>query len=254
MDRLSAPRGACYSSGMRIVPLVALIGCARFEDVHTVTLPAEGVFNLFADNDRGDISYAGTAADATFTVQVRSWASGRSSGRAERRASNNTFGAVVSGDLLDLWGRSGVSRAGVDLDVVGPPVMNVEAITLSGAVVLSDVDGYHYVTATEVVGERVYGDIDAYADGGGASIEIYPYLDSIVRIEAFASDAVVALPYGLPYDLRVYADPDWGYDVEDLGFDSLVLGGDYALGTTGAGSILVEVIATSGTVVVTSAP
>jgi len=137
--------------------------------------------------------------------------------------------------------------------VVAPSVLNVEAVTLDGLVTLTNIDGYHVVTGSSVLADNVYGDLDAYADGGDADVEIFPYEGSIIRVESFGGDASVALPWGLAYDLRVYSDPDYGYEITDLGFDELVLGGDYAIGSTGAGSIRVEVIATGGSVWVTEA-
>lgn len=231
---------------MRFLFLLAAMGCARVESNHTVELPAAGVWSMLADTDRGDIVYDGSGPENAFAVDVRSWAKGRTRGRAERRMANNTFGATVAGEWLDVWGRSEVGRAGVDLDVLGPRVFNVDAVTLNGTVSLYDVDGFHTVTATRVEGAGVWGDLDAYADGGGIDVEITPYDGSEIRIETLGNDAVVVLPWGLDYDLQVFADPDYGYDITDLGFDELILGPDYASGVSGAGSIRVTVLASGG--------
>jgi len=225
-------------------------GCAEFEQVHQVELPADGVWSMFADDDRGDIAYTGTAPDETFTITVTSWGRARSKARAERRAGNNTFGAAVSGELLDLWGRSPLSRSGVDLDVVGPSVLDVEAYTADGTVALYGVDGFHYVTGSRVVGEKVYGDIDAYAEPGGIDVEVFPYTGSVVRLEAVGGDLFVSLPWGLPYDLQLAGDPAYGYELDDLGFDELALGPGYAFASTADGSVRVELYATGGTIYV----
>lgn len=242
-----------YDGPMRWLLLILSMGCARYDATYDVTLPADGVFDGFLDADRGDLSYDGFGPERSFEVQVTSWARGSSRSRAERREAHNRFGASVDGEWLDVWGRSGVGRSGTDLAVSGPYVFNVEAITPRGTVRLSNVDGFHTVTASRVEGVGVWGDVDALADGDGIDLEIYPYDGSIVRLETVGDGLTVALPWGLDYDLQVFADPEFGYEVEDLGFQDLVLGPDYALGTTRTRSIRVTLLATGGVITVREA-
>lgn len=239
--------------------LLTAVGCARSESTYEITLPANGIFDAYMDADRGDITYDGVpvteAADSVrqFDVAITSWGKGRTKGRAERRAANNSFGATVSEEWLDVWGRSGVGRAGTDLTVDGPRIFNVEAYTAKGTARLVEVDGYHTVTATRVEGEGVVGDIDALADGGGIDMDITPYDGSIVRLETIGDDLTVVLPSGLDYDLQVFADPEYGYDVADLGFDDLVLGSDYVYATKGEASVRVTLLASGGEISVLEA-
>ncbi len=241
--------------------LLTAVGCARSESTYEITLPAAGIFDAYMDADRGDITYAGAPLSDTaeigsvrqFDVSITSWGKGRTKGRAERRAANNTFGATVSEEWLDVWGRSGVGRAGTDLSVNGPRIFNVEAVTLNGTVRLVEVDGYHTVTATRVEGEGVVGDIDALADGGGIDLDITPYEGSIVRLETIGDDLVVALPANRDYDLQIFADPEYGYEVADLGFDDLLLGPDYVYGTKGDASVRVTLLASGGVISVLEA-
>jgi hypothetical protein len=232
----------------------ALAGCTRVEHTEQLQLPAAGVWSMFVDDDRGDLSYSGTAAEETFDLTFTSWGKGSSDKGAARKADGNLWGAEVREDLLDAWGRSESRKAGVDIDVVGPHVLDVEAYTVEGAVALYEVDGFHYLTGTRVVGERVYGDVDAYAEIGGIDLQVYPYDGSVIRLEVYGGDLVVSLPAGLPYDLDLAADPAYGYELVDLGFDQLTLGPGYALGHAGAGTISVQLLATGGTVTVRAAP
>ena len=236
-----------------LLPVVALSACARFEVTHEVTLPSRDVYDGFFDADRGDISYDGTGPEQAFDIAVTTWGKGRTKGRAERRADNTTFGAAISEDWLDVWGRSDVNRAGTDLAVAGPYIFNVEAVTLGGTIGIWDVDGYHTLTGTNVEGAGVRGDVDALADGVSIDLEIYPYDGSIVRLETQGDELQVALPSGLDYDLQIFADPEYGYTVTDLGFDDLILGPDYALGTAGAGTVRVTLIALGGEITVLEA-
>jgi hypothetical protein len=137
--------------------------------------------------------------------------------------------------------------------VAGPYIFNVEAVTARGTIGIYDVDGYHTLTATRVEGAGVWGDVDALADGGGIDLEVYPYDGSIIRLETVGDDLVVALPWGLDYDLQIFADPEYGYEIADLGFQDLLLGPDYALGTTRSASVRVTLLATGGDITVLEA-
>jgi len=151
----------------------------------------------------------------------------------------------VSDGLLDLWGRSPVSKSGVDIAVIGPSRMDVEAVLLDGTAHLYDVEGTHLVTANAVVGAGIAGDVDLYASLAGINVEVWPNDGGTVRLEAFG-DVLLALPYGLDYDIEVFADPDWGVEVTDLGFDELVIAPDYVSAETGDGSIEVDVFVSGG--------
>ncbi len=236
---------------MRILLAVALAGtagCVRTSDIYTEDLPAEGVLDVFADSDRGDFAYSGAAGDVTmFEVEASVWGRGGSEKGATKRADTSDWGSQVTEGLLDIWSRSPERRSGVDFSVVGPPVVNVEAVLLDGTATVSDVEGFHLVTANRVVGDGIVGDVDFYAARDGIDIEVFPWEGGTVLIQSFG-DVVLLLPYGMEYDLEIFADFEWGYEVAELGFDSLFLGADYVSGFTGAGKTRVEVIATGGTV------
>lgn len=231
---------------LALLPLA--VGCAEFSEVYETRLPAEGVWNVFFDSERGSFAYAGTAEEEVFDVAVKSWATGSSRRRAEARAANNVWGVQIVGDLLDLWGRSPVEKAGVDAAVVGPRVINVESVLLDGRAELYEVDGYHTLSANQIYGSGIHGDVDFYAATDGIDVEVFPYDDSVVRLEAFG-DVVLGLPYGLPYDLEVFSDPSWGVSVTDLGFDTLTILPDYVAATSGAATLRVEVYLVGGSFV-----
>jgi hypothetical protein len=232
---------------MRAALLPLLAGaCTYQESRFETTLPSEGVTDVFCDLEAGSFVYSGSGTAEAFTVGVASWAEGSSEGRADKRIANNDWGAQVSDGLLDLWGRSPVRRSGVDVAVLGPPQVNVEAVLLDGTVELYDVDGSHVVTANGVVGGGISGDVDLYASLTGISVQVFPRDDSTLRFEAFG-DVWIELPYGLDYDLEVFADPDWGVEVQDLGFTDVFVAPDYVSAVTGDGSITVDVFVSGGT-------
>jgi len=236
-----------------MVLLSLLAACTRFDAVDQIELPAAGVWYGFVDDDRGDLRYDGAVGAEQFEVTFTSWATGSTQRQAEDRAADNTWGAVVDGPMFDAWGRSEARRAGVDVAIQGPRVFDVEAITLDGQVALYDVDGYHHLTGSEVVGRGVFGDVDALSYGG-IDLQLYPYEGSRVRLEATQGDLWVALPAGLPYSLHLVTDPSWSYELADLGFDEVSLGPGHAFATAGQGTVSVELINHDGPVFVTVAP
>jgi hypothetical protein len=225
--------------------VLLLAGC--FQDSLTIVdqLPAEGVTDLFADSDRGDLAYVGDGEGGTFDIAVTQWGTGITRHEAKVARKMNEWGAVVDGALLDMWGRSPPSNAGVSFGVRGRSRMNVESVMVDGDVELVNVEGFHYVTANGVFGYGIAGDVDFYATRNGIDVELDPGPDSRVLIQSWG-DARLDLPFGLDYDLEVYADPAWGVNVTDLGFDNLYVAADYVRASRGEGRIRVEVWVAEG--------
>jgi hypothetical protein len=199
------------------------------------TLPAEGVARVFCDIERGSFLYSGSSPDG-FDVAIASWAEGSSENRAQERLETNEWGAAVDGDLLDLWGRSEVGRAGIDIGVEGPPAVDVEAVMADGSAELYDVVGTHVITANAIRARGVVGDLDLLSTLDGIDVETFPEPGDAIVLQS-AGSTLLAVPYGLEYDLEVFADPDWGVQVTDLGFDSLLYAPDYVRAVTGSGAI-----------------
>lgn len=244
--RCSRPPAVVGIGTMRRATLFLFAGaCTYQQDRFEETLPAEGVTDVFCDLENGSFAYVGDPDASTFTVGFTSWAEASSRGRAGDKIASNDWGAQVADGLLDLWGRSPVGRAGVDVAVVGPERVDVEAVLLDGTAELNDVDGTHVVTANAVVGRGIRGDVDLYARLAGLDVQVFPDDGGTVRLEA-VGDVWLELPYGLDYDLEVFADPDWGVEVQDLGFDELLLAPDLVLARTGDGSIEVTVFVSGG--------
>jgi hypothetical protein len=219
-------------------------GCVAEREVFVESLPAEGVTELFCDNERGSFFYSGSNPDA-FDLQVTSWGSGISRGAARARLGTNEWGAVIEGNLLDLWGRSPEDEAGIDLALEGPPAINIESVLLDGVVELVDVVGTHVITANGIVGSGLSGHLDLYATSDGVDIETFPEPGASIQIQSYG-EVTLRLPYGLDYDIEVFADPDWGAEVSELGFDELTLAPDYVSAKTGNGSIHVDVTVAGG--------
>ena len=59
---------------------------------------------------------------------------------------------------------------------------------------------------------------------------------------------ILALPYGLPYDLQVWGDPEYPMAIEDLGFSNMVASDAYYAARSGNGSVRVDVYASGGEV------
>ena len=100
-----------------------LFGCARYETRERRFLPADGVWQGFVDDDRGDLSYQGVPEATEFELLFTSWGRGSSEKGGLRRAEGNRWDATVAGSLLDAWGRSDDRRAGVDIAIEGDTLL-----------------------------------------------------------------------------------------------------------------------------------
>lgn len=221
-----------------------LAACVTERAVVEQVLPSDDVKDVFCDIERGSFVYSGSSPD-DFEVQVDSWATGTTKGRANARISTNRWGVTVEDTLLDLWGRSPASRAGVDLTIQGPPTLGIEAVLLDGTAQLYDVSGPHTITANRIVGRGVSGTLDLVATTDGIELEAHPEPGQTITIESWGP-VTLALPYATEVDLEVFADPDWGADVTDLGFDSLVTSPDYVHAVSGSGAIPIHIVVLGG--------
>ena len=222
-----------------------LAGCTQVRSTDEVSLPSEGVFEMFADSDRGHLSYAGADSEG-FDIAFTSRGKGLTRRQAEKRSGENSWGAAVDGDLLDVWARSSAERASVDIAVSGPRQVSIEAVMVDGNVRLENVEGSHLVTANRIEGVGLVGDVDFYAEFDGIDVEVQPYVDSVIRLDA-QGDVVLRIPYGLEYDLEALVDPGFSHEISDLGFDDLYVLPDYVGATTGSRAIRIEVLVVDGT-------
>ena len=228
----------------RPLPFLLLVsGCVSDRALFDTILPSTDVTDLFGDIERGAFVYSGSSP-GDFRVGVASWARGASKNRATARAGTNDWGATVRDTRLSVWGRS-PARAGVDLVVEGPPAQNVEVVLLDGPAQLFDVTGTHVITANAILGRGLSGDLDLYATMGGIDLYAHPDPGQTLILEA-SGPVTLTLPWGGDYDLEVFADPDWGADVSDLGFDTLSVTPDYVRATRGSGAIRIEAVVRGG--------
>ena len=226
--------------------MLSLTGCAEVEQTFKERIPAADVTQVYADLDRGDVSYVGSPGVGEIVFDIRSWGRAGSRGRATANEEGNEWGVHVVETELTAWGRSPSKTSGVDFGFAGPQIMDIEIVTLEGDVELHGVDGSHLVTADTVFGTAISGDADLYAARGGLEVELYPDFGSLIVLEAVDGDVIVGLPFGLQYDLEVLGDWDYPMDVVDLGFDAATISPGYFASLTGGGNVVVQVTVTGG--------
>ena len=230
-----------------LVPLLAL-GCVQVESTFEDTLSASGVSIVSARVDRGDITYD-VDSETEFSVLGNSWGRGvMSRKRAERNQAATGYSVGISNGSLLLDARTEYRAAGVDFDVTGPSFLDTDLLTNEGTVTLEDVEGYHTVTASRIVSNRLIGDVVFIATGMGVNAEIWPYEDGTIYIDSSGGTVDLFLPFGGDYDVEIWGDIEHGVTVTDLGFDQFYLAEDYFAGERGTGAITVEVYAVGGAV------
>ncbi|MCB9766353.1 MAG: hypothetical protein H6739_41645 [Alphaproteobacteria bacterium] len=232
----------------RAALLAALMsGCTTVSTPFTETFDATELYVVEGRLDNGDFNYNG-AATTELAVDGLSWGHAASQGRAADRESQNRWTITPSPPALLLDTSSGASSAGVDLSITGPDLMDLDVISDSGLVTLQDVEGYQVVTADRITGSRLVGDVDLYARAGDLDVEVWPWVEGVVRVETESGGLDLYLPWGLEYDLQVWGDENYELVVEDLGFARSTAGVAYFAATTGFGTIRVDVYATGGPV------
>ncbi|MCB9792950.1 MAG: hypothetical protein H6741_09505 [Alphaproteobacteria bacterium] len=235
------------SARLLLVAAALATGCTTVQDPFTETYDASNLYLVQATLDQGAFSYQGVAS-TDITVEGRSWGQGRNEDLARERREGNSWTFGVTGQTLSLVTSSLSGSAGVDLDLFGPGVMDLDIINDDGRVDLSDVEGFHTITAERIDGERVVGDVDLYATEGDIDLEVWPYEGGVIRVETQSGDVDLTLPWGLEYDMQVWGDPDYEMIVEDMGWNRSAPGPAYFAGTVGRGLIRVDVYANGGTV------
>ena len=126
--------------------------------------------------------------------------------RAERNQAATSYSVGIVNDGLLLDARSEYRAAGVDFDVRGPSFLDTDLLTNEGTVTLDDVEGYHTVTATRIVSNRLIGDVVFISTGGGVNAEIWPYDDGSILIDSSGGQVDLFLPYGGDYDVEIWGD------------------------------------------------
>ncbi len=227
-----------------VTPLLA--ACTVVESPIAATLPADGLRRVEANLDRGDFVYTATAPHE---VQVRGTAWGRAGDTtvAQDRLEGVWFAAERQGSAALVSAGATTSGAGADLRLAGPATLGLSVAVGQGDVEVVGLRGHIVATADRVRITDAVGSADLYADWGGVTAELVPGPGEVVRIEA-EGDIDLTLPWGMPYDLQVWGDPEQQVIVEDLGFQYVMQDGPYLAAYAGSGSVRVDVIARGGDV------
>jgi len=221
------------------------MACTTVESNFNELIPATGITEVTAQIDSGDLSYRGAPRD-TFAVDGRSWGMSTQVENAERNYSSNHWNVDSTPTSLLIQSQSDYNWAGVDFDIDGPEQMNTFIETGDGLVKLQDMVGYHTVTASKITTDNLHGSVNFLATNGSSDIEIYPTAFDTIRIEALDGDVTLRLPWGQPYDLQVWGDPEYGMSIENLGFYHEVTGPAYFAATSGPATLRVDVYVTGG--------
>lgn len=227
-----------------LLPL--LTACTSLTESAESHHPAEGVTDVRARVESGDVSYTGRDWGEGFDVDIDSTAWGSDEEVVAQRLANNRWVSEPDGDTLHITGDSGSSASSVDFRIWGPEALNLDLRAEGGTVHASNVVGDHTLVGASVYASQVKGDVEIEAGSGGVDAEIWPYQGGTVTIHASGS-VELELPWGGDYDLQVWGDPDYPMDVADLGFSNVVANPGYFAGRRGPGTTRIDVYVEGGT-------
>ncbi len=227
---------------MRHLLILAAVStaCSRAENPFQEEFEVTDLTAVVVDGDRGDVTYLGDDSARKLTVDGLSYGYASSSKNAARNEDGNEWSLELVDGVLDIETRSEFTRAGVDLAITGPGLLDVTLDLAFGTAEVWWVDGAHVVEADRVVVKDVEGGLDATAGRGGADLSLNPQDGDVVVVDA-SGPVSLALPVGRPYDLEVWADPDYEMIVQDLGFDDSQLGEAFFADERAPATIRVEV-------------
>ena len=218
--------------------VLTLPACISVREVESVQVDGSGLRVVSGRIDRGDVAVVASRGSEMIEVEAVVWGRGSRRERAERRQDAVRWSAVRDGDALLLDGSSSENRSGVDLTVFGPPLVDVDVVADNGDVALSGIDGVHLITANNITGD-VIGDLDIFASQS-VDLNFTPYGETDARIVSDGG-VTLGLPFGLSYDLTIRGNIDESMEIEDLGWDDLVLGDGFVNGIRGRGDIEIDI-------------
>ena len=223
------------------VVTVGWTGCKAVDEPFSETFPADGITRVVVSVDAGEISYRATSEDE-FVVR------GVSKGRGFTQSgasSSNEWSVDVEGNSLQFVGESD-GFGTIDVEIEGPVLVDVEAVSPLGNVLIEGADGFHWVEASIFDGMALAGQVNA-ATLAGMAVELEPSDPGSSTMTATSGDVSLSMPYGAPYDFTVTCAEEESYTITDLGFEDWNEQEVSFSGVTGEGTIVVAVTLEGGT-------
>ena len=230
----------------RLFLLVALCGCVELSHQHSVSLPADGIESAFVDIERGDLQWVGEVGSDTLALEVWTQAGGATAGRAGRNEASIDWGVWKDEQTVSAWSYTPALSSRADWWVVGPDSMALDILSPEGTISVQGVRGNHLLTASGINLDRVSGDIDAYSSRLGLTAALEPEVGDVITLHAVDGDVWLMLPEGVEMDLEVFADPVWGMEIVNLGFDRYTSLPGYFAAETGEARTSITVYVDNG--------
>lgn len=224
----------------------SLAACTVVESPIAASLSVDGLRFVDARLERGDFAYTG-AAPHQLDVRGSAWGRASDEAVAQGRLEGVWFLAERQGSAAVVASGVTSSGAGADLTLSGPAILGLSVAVAQGSIEINRVRGHLDATADGIRVVDAVGSADLLAGWGGVTAELRPRPGDVVRIEA-EGDIELRLPWGMPYDLQVWGDPDHQVVVSDLGFQQVIQDGPHLGAHTGSGSVRVDIHARDGDV------
>jgi len=237
----------CVMRRLSIVfPVVCASACVEVSRQHSVTLPSEDVTDLVAFVERGDWVFVGETDADQLTFDLNTRAAGATAKRAGRNEAAIDWSVYQGNGVAQATALTPALSASVDWWVSGPERLGLDVLAPEGNVAIQGSTGPLVLTASGIDLDRVSGDIDAYASQTGLRADLVPEIGDVVTLQAVDGDVWLALPQGTEMALEVFADPLWGMEVTNLGFDRYTSLPGYFSAEIGEGRTAITVIVENG--------
>lgn len=204
-----------------LVFILAMVstGCAESLSTEAWESTVEAT-RLVVLSERGAIEVDGRADRETVYVEASRYGRASSSEKAEERLSGTSVEFGEADGIATVTAESEFIRAGVELEIDAPLVLDLDITADNSVLSVYDVEGTHRLDVNRLRSSVLRGAVSASVGGGGIDLELWPYEDATIILNT-SGDLYLALPAYGPYNLMIDAGMSTDVFIENLGFDEI---------------------------------
>lgn len=229
----------CFLSFLAVT---ASIGCAESYSVQTWE-SAGDTRALVVESQRGKIAIDGHAERESVYVEATRYGRAAGQNKAEERLSGTAVEFEEAEGIATVTAQSESVRAGVELEIDAPLVLDLDITAENSTLSVNDVEGIHAIDVSRLRSSFLRGEVKATVGSGGIDLELWPYEDAHIILQT-SGDLLLALPAYGPYELVIEAGLSTEVSIEDLGFDEVTREGTQWVAQRFPATALIEVRAT----------
>ncbi len=230
---------------------VVSTGCAESLSTETWESTVETT-RLVVLSERGTVEVDGREDRESVYVEASRYGRAAGSEKAEERLSGTSVDFEEAAGVATVTAASEFARAGVELEIDVPLVLDLDITADNSVLSVHDVEGTHRLDVNRLRSSVLRGAVSASVGGGGIDLELWPYDDATIILNT-SGNLYLALPAYGPYELVIDAGLSTDVFIEDLGFDEVYSVGNQWVAQRFPATIQVQIRATGDRVEIVEA-